>query len=136
MTYWHKARLRGIRRRSPWNLLLIPAAVVPWFVGWWLSASVLAYIYRLIHPSAYFIVLPDTLGGVLIAVGLLFAWCPVAMMIANLLVHTVPAAQRALDREASTVLGTDLRSANRGLMRASAILFPSGMGASLLGLFF
>lgn len=136
MSYWHKSRLRAIRRRSPWNLLLIPAAIVPWFAGWWFSASTLGYIYRLIHPRASFIVLPDTLGGVLISVGLLFAWCPVAMMIGNLLVHAVPAARRALDLEASTVLGTDFRKANRGLMRVSAVLLPLGMVASLVGFFF
>jgi hypothetical protein len=114
---------------------LIPAAIVPWFAGWWFSASVLGYIYRLMHPQASFVVLPDTLGGVLISVGLLFAWCPVAMMIGNLLAHAVPAARRALDQEASTVHGTDFRNANRGLMRACAVLFPLGVGAILVGLF-
>jgi urea transporter len=114
---------------------LIPAAIVPWCAGWWFSAGVLGYIYRLVHPRASFIVLPNTLGGVLIALGLLFAWCPVAMIIGNVLVRAVPAARRALDREASTVPGTDFRNANRGLMRVSAVLLPLGMGASLVGLF-
>jgi len=114
---------------------LIPAAIVPWFAGWWLSASVWGYIYRLMHPRASFIVLPDTIGGVLIAVGLLFALCPVAMMTGNILVHAVPAARRALDQEASAVRGTDFRSSNRGLMRLSAALIPLGMGVSCVGLF-
>jgi len=135
MGYWHKARLRATRRSSPWNLLLIPAAIVPWFVGWWLSASAAGVIYRLMHPRASFILLPDTIGGVLIAVGLLFAWCPVAMMTGNILVYAVPAARRALDQEASTVRGTDFRISNRGLARLSAALIPLGAGVSVVGLF-
>ena len=136
MTYWHNARVRATRRKSAWNLLLIPAAIVPWFLGWWLSAKALGHVYHLMHPRASFAVLPETLGGIAIAIGLLFAWCPVAMMTANFLVHAVPAARRALDREASTARGTDFRSSNRQLMRLSAVLIPIGIGAATVGLLF
>ena len=136
MTYWHRARTRAARRKSPWNLLLIPAALIPWFVGWWLSTIVFGQIYRLTHPGAWFILLPDSLGGVLIALGLLFAWCPVAMLIGNLLVHAVPAARRALDQEASTARGTDYRSSNGALLRLASILVPLGLVVSVVGLFF
>ena len=112
----------------------MPAAVVPWFLGWWLSAVALGHIYRLMHPRASFAVLPDTIGGILIAVGLLFALCPVAMLTGNFLVHAVPAARRALDQEASTIRGTDFRSSNRQLMRLSAALIPMGIGAAGVGL--
>ncbi len=114
---------------------MIPAAIVPWFAGWWLSANALGRVYRLMHPRASFVVLPDTIGGILIAVGLLFAWCPVAMLTANFLVHAVPAARRALDQEASTVRGTDFRSSNRQLIRLLAALVPLGIGAAAVGLF-
>ena len=96
----------------------------------------LGHVYHLLHPRASFVVLPETVGGIAIAVGLLFAWCPVAMMLANLLVHAVPAARRALDREASTARGTDFHSSNRQLMRLSAALIPIGIGASCVGLLF
>jgi len=135
MAYWHRARTQAARRRSPWNLLLIPAAIIPWFVGWWLSASGVGHLYRLMHPHAWFILLPDSIGGVLIALGLLFAWCPVAMLTGNLLVHAVPAARRALDQEASTVRGTDFRSSNRALLRLAGALVLLGLGVSVVGLF-
>ena len=136
MTYWHNARVRASKRKSAWNLLLIPTALVPWLLCWWLSAKALGHVYRLMHPRASFVVLPETLGGIAIAVGLLFAWCPIAMMTANLLVHAVPAARRALDREASTARGTDFRSSNHQLMRLSAVLLPIGIGAACVGLLF
>lgn len=135
MGYWHTVHLRATRRSSAWNLLLIPAAIVPWFAGWWLSANALGHVYLLMHPRASFVVLPDTIGGILIAAGLLFAWCPVAMLTANFLVHAVPAARRALDQEASTVRGTDFRSSNRQLIRLLAALVPMGIGAAAVGLF-
>lgn len=136
MTYWHNARVRATRRKSAWNLLLIPTALVPWFLGWWLSAKALGHVYHLMHPRASFVVLPETIGGIAIAVGLLLAWCPVAMMTANLLVHAVPAARRALDREASTARGTDFRSSNRQLVRLSAALIPIGIVMATVGLLF
>lgn len=135
MSYLHSARLRAVRQKSRWNLLFIPAASVPWFAGWWLSALFFGFIYRLIHPRASFIVLPETIGGIGIAVGLLVAWCPVAALIGNWLAHALPAARRALDQESSTALGTDYRNANRGLVRLAAVLVPLGLAASLVGLF-
>jgi urea transporter len=135
MSYWNQARMRATRRKSLWNLLLIPAAIVPWFAGWWLSVGLAGRMYSMMHPDTSFIVLPDTTGGVLIAVGLLCAWCPVAMITGNVLIHALPAARQALDREASKARGTDFRSANRGLIRLSAVLIPLGVGVSCVGLF-
>lgn len=135
MSYWNQARMRATRRKSLWNLLLIPAAIVPWFAGWWLSASNVGHLYRMLHPQNSCTVLPDTIGGVLIAGGLLFAWCPIAMITGNVLVRAVPAARRALDQESSEARGTDFRSSNRGLTWLSAVLIPLGLGVSCIGLF-
>src|SRR5262245_2669307 len=116
MTYWHNERVRAARRKSAWNVLLIPAALIPCFLGWWLSARALGHVYHLMHPRASFVVLPETVGGIAIAVGLLFAWCPVAMMTANLLVHAVPPARR----------GAAIRNGRRALRLAEQR--PSGWG--------
>ena len=135
MGRYDKARVRAMRRKSPWNLLLIPAVVVPWLGAWWCSIVLLGHAYHLVHPETSFITLPDTFGSILMGLGPLFAWLPVAMVLGNLLVHAIPVARRALDTEAATVPGTDFRSANRGLLRASALLFPLGLAVSLVGLF-
>jgi len=49
------------------------------------------------------------------------------------MVSMVPAARRALEAEAATVPGSDFRSANRGLLKAVAILTPAGILVTLLG---
>lgn len=134
MSFMDEARARARRRRTRWNLLLIPAVAIPWLAAWWFSISALGRVYRLMHPSASFSVLPDTIGGTFMVIGPLIAWLPVAMVVGNLLVHAVPAARRSLDREATTVPGTDFGSSNRGLLRASAVLVPVGLAVGLLGL--
>jgi len=79
-------------------------------------------------------VVPDTVGGIFIAVGSLFAWMGPSMIAANQLVALVPPARHALDQEARTVPGTDRSSANRRLLKVSRILVPAGMLLALVGL--
>ncbi|TMA32570.1 MAG: hypothetical protein E6J87_12525 [Deltaproteobacteria bacterium] len=134
MGYITAARASAKRRRSLWNLLLIPCWIVPWLVLWMASAIALGRLYAQIHSVGGIRILPDTLGGILIAVGLLFAWLAPAMILANLLVSLVPPARRALDREASTVRGTDRASANRGLLKLSCYVSPAGLVAVIAGL--
>jgi hypothetical protein len=80
-------------------------------------------------------VLPDTIGGILMAVGSLFAWLGPAMIAANLLVTTIPPARRALDREALSIPGADRATANRRLLRLTGWLTPAGVAVALAGLF-
>jgi len=98
------------------------------------SAIRFGRLYARIHSLEGIRILPDTLGGILIAVGLLFAWLGPAMVIANLLVSIVSPARRALDREASTVRGTDRASANRGLLELSCYVTPAGLAVAIAGL--
>ena len=35
MSYLDEARSRAKRRKSPWNILLIPAVVLPLLTLWW-----------------------------------------------------------------------------------------------------
>ena len=133
MSYFDEARARAKRRRSPWNLLLIPAFFAPWALLWYASARVLRGVARHSHPELNFVLLPDSAGGILMAIGLLFAWFPIAMVVANLLVTAIPTARRALDNEARGVPGTDLVSANRGLLKAAAFMTPAGWLIAVVG---
>src|SRR2546428_494591 len=110
MGYFEEARRRAKRRRNPLNLLLIPTVVAPWALIWYASARLLGHVARRFHPELNFVLLPDSGGGVLMGLGLLFAWLPVAMVLGNLLVAAIPAVRRALDNEARGVPGTDFAS--------------------------
>lgn len=133
MGYITDARLRAGRRRSRWNLLLIPCYVIPWLLLVFGSALMFGRLHSLIHATEHVGVLPDTIGGILIAVGSLFAWLSPSMIIANQLVSAVPAARRALDQEATSAQGTDRRSANRALLKMSRYLVPAGVLVAIVG---
>lgn len=134
MGYFDEARSRARRRRSPWNLLLIPAFIAAWVLLWYASARVLGNVARRLDPGSSFVLLPDGSAGLLMALGLLFACLPVAMIVGNLLVAALPRARGALDDEARGVPGTDFVSANRGLLTAMAIMTPAGLLVALVGL--
>ena len=133
MGYFKEARARAQRRRSPWNLLLIPAVLGTWLLTWLSSAWALGKLLRLARPGLEFVFLPDSGGGILMVLGLLAAWLPLAMIVGNLLVAAVPPARRALDLEASTVPGTDFSSANKDLLKVAIFLTPAGLVVALLG---
>ncbi len=134
MGYITEARSRAARRRSPWNLLLIPCYLVPWFLLIMGSIIVLGRFYQQVHEADPFAILPDSVGGIFMAVGSLFAWLGPSMILANFLVAIVPPARRALDREAAGVPGTDRAAANRRLLRMSCYLTPAGIAIALLGI--
>src|SRR5262245_5054156 len=133
MGYITEARIRAARRKSAWNLLLIPCYAVPWFLLIFVSVVALGRLYAVVHAGSSFRVLPDTVGGILMAVGSLLAWLGPSMILANHIVSAVPAARRALDREAVMVPGTDRPSANRGLLKISRFLVPGGAFLALVG---
>jgi hypothetical protein len=134
MGYIVAARTRAGRRRSLWNLLLIPCYVGSWFLLILGSLLALGRFYSRVHAVGGFGIVPDTVGGILMAVGSLLAWLGPSMILANLLVAAVPPARRALDREAAAVPGTDRPAANRSLLRLSRYLTPAGVAIALAGI--
>jgi len=132
--YITEARVRAGRRRSGWNLLLIPCYIVPWFLLVFGSLVVLGRLSAVLHDRNDVGVLPDTVGGILIAVGALFIWLGPSMILANQLVSCVRPARRALDLEAATVPGTDRASANGRLLKMTLLVTPMGLVVALVGL--
>jgi hypothetical protein len=135
MPYITVIRERAARRirRSAWDLFLIPCYVIPWFLLVFASVIALGNLYAVRHPGIQFRVLPDTFGAIFMGIGSLFTWFGPSMIIANLLVSAVPAARRALDREAAGVPGSDRAAANRGLVQLSLLLTPVGAVIAFLG---
>ena len=134
MGYITNARIRAGSRRSLWNLLLIPCYALPWFLLTFVSLFALGKAYAVLNAAKDVQLVPDTVGGILMALGSLFAWLGPAMIGANLLVAAVPPARRALDREASSIPGSDRTAANRSLLRLSCYLTPAGAVIALTGL--
>jgi hypothetical protein len=132
MAYLDDARSRAKRRKSPWNLLLIPAVLLPWGALCWVTWAAFAQAYRAMHPEQQFTGLPDGIAGIIMAVAPFFAWIGPSMILGNLFVAAIPQARRVLDAEASGFPGTDRRSANRGLLRMSVVMTPPCLLIGLL----
>jgi hypothetical protein len=132
--YITETGVRAGRRRSGWNLLLIPSYIVPWFLLVFGSLVALGRLYAFLHDRTDVGVVPDTGGGILMAVGALFMWLGPSMILANQLVSFVRPARRALDLEAAAAPGTDRASANRGLLKMTLLVTPVALTVALVGL--
>jgi len=51
MGYYEEARRRAQRRRSPWDLLLIPAVVLPAGSLWWGAVKSLEALHAVLYPG-------------------------------------------------------------------------------------
>ncbi|MDR3456588.1 MAG: hypothetical protein P4N60_04025 [Verrucomicrobiae bacterium] len=117
--YFDRARQRATRRKSRWNLLLLPAVILG--IG-----SVVFFIVRLADIYLGYrgcppLFSPDTpeWKQIVVVCGALFVSMPVGMVLANVLVWLIPPARRALNAEAKGRSGTDYRTSQRHLIYIS-----------------
>ena len=127
-----EARKRAQRRKSKWNLLLIPAVFLPLVLFACLTSYGLFFLRDLIHGQIQNSS-DKNIGEILMAVSPLIGWAPIAAIFGNYLVKLIPTAQTVLDQEASTVLGTDFVSANRDLWKLGKISVPGCILVGLIG---
>jgi hypothetical protein len=117
--YLDRARQRATRRKSRWNLLLLPAVVLSIgsvaFTIVWLSDLYLGF--RGCPP----LFSPDTpeWRKTIVVCSALFVSLPLGMLLGNLLVWLIPPARRALNQEAEAHPGTDYRTSQRHLIYLS-----------------
>jgi hypothetical protein len=127
------ARARMRRRRSPWNLLLFPAALGTLVVLWYPTAFALGKVHLIAHATSSSALLPNGPGGGLMVLGSLLASFAPAMFLANCLAWLVPAARRTFQAEAEPIPDLTFRSANRGFLRMALLLGPIGLTIGLIG---
>ena len=116
MSYIEEARTRARRRKSRWNLLLIPAVLVPTAVLWASGMLVAEQVHMRYFPEES---LANGEGPwiVIAAIAPLFAAIPVGMLVGNFTVHRIEAARAALDREASSDPTLGYRASRAALVR-------------------
>jgi len=133
--YFQEARARARRRKSPWNLLLIPFTTAGVGCSWYLMAKIMASLYQTRHPGYTFGHTRTNLGGDLIYVPLLLAAFPMGMMIGNILIWCIPPARRVLDQEAKGVWHASFKQSMRDLALFEVVILPIAIALSLLGTF-
>ena len=132
MNYAADSQERARRRKSAWNLLLIPAVVLPFVAGWSGVVFALDVVHRWIHPGERLFGATG-IGPILTVVGVMFAMLLPALITGNLLVRKIVPAARDLNREAAAVPGTSFHDAQRSLVRMAAFAVTVGMAIAAGG---
>ncbi len=132
MSYLAEAQKRAQRRRSAWNLLLIPAVLLP--LG--LLVSGLVLVLQFLHQARYSaqaLASASGFGPIFTTIGALLAAIPLSLLIGNRLVWLIIPTRRVLEHEARAVPKTDFVSAQRQLIRFGRIAVPVSLGLAVLG---
>ena len=124
MSYIEEVRNRAKRRRSRWNLLLIPAVLLPLVLILVGTMFLVAALHSTIYPGQN---LNNARGiaSILATVPLLFGGLPLSMLIGNMIVSAVTPARRALDEEAALVPGTSFEAAQSRVRALALYLIPA-----------
>jgi hypothetical protein len=132
-SYLAEAQQRARRRRSPWNLILIPAFVASLGLLWWFFVALLLVAHRNLYSGQDLYSKPRGIGPILTAVSPLFAAIPLAMLFGNALVWLIPPARRALEREATLVPRASFQTTQGCLLRGSTLMVPIALALGILG---
>jgi hypothetical protein len=127
-----KARAR--RRKSRWNLLLVPAVLLPLVALWVAGVLVAQHAHTLLYPgqtlrnaTGYWVVVA-TLAPV-------FAAVPLGMLAGNFLVWLVGPARRVLNREAASDPALTFGATQAALLRVARLGVALGVIVTTLGTF-
>jgi hypothetical protein len=140
--YFGRARQRAQRRKSVWNLLLIPLVFGFVVATTYVLFRVMWEVHTAIYPShvgrlAEFwgknISLGSFVSSLLLLLPLFFASLPIGMILANLIAWLIPSARRIFDREAEGVAGASFTEAISGLWKVALVLVPICLVLSSIG---
>jgi len=133
MRYFDEARRRAQRRRSPWNLLLIPAMVLPAAGLWWGAVKSLEALHAVFYPAENLLTSSNGIGPIVATLSPFFSVLPLAMIAGNYLVWLIPPARRVLDREADSYPENRFLESQRQLIQFSKYIVPIGLGIGVIG---
>jgi hypothetical protein len=134
-----RARFRAQRRKSPWNLILIPLVFGGWLGTWYLVFRLVWTYHVWLYPDHHFrnfwhkgISFPSFALSFL----MLFAPMPGALSLGfiagNLVSWLIKPARKTFEAESVGYPGTSFRESNAGLLKLAMRTFPIGVAVSLL----
>ncbi len=120
------------RTRSPWNLLFPPLVLAVGGLAW----LGLALAVHALHARAGELPFPlvrSGLAGLLMFAPICLPAATIGLLGANAVARLVPPARRALDAESSGHPGADYAAAQRGLLKAAALLLLVTLPMAVVG---
>jgi hypothetical protein len=123
---------RAKRRKSPWNLVLISAVLLPLCAIWWGSFLGLEAVHAYLYPGQLFRNCSGV-GTVLAAVAPVLGSVPISFLLGNLFVWSIPAARRTLDNEAKKYPSTSFKNSQQALGKIAIFVVPASVLVSIVG---
>lgn len=140
--YWGRARQRAQRRRSWWNLVLIPLVIGGVALTFYALFQLMWQVHVMIYPEhagqlgdfwRKYVSFRSFISSFLLAVPLGIVALPLGMIAANIVAWSIPPARRAFAREAEGVAGAPLRQSLGELGKLALFLLPLCLTLSLIG---
>ena len=140
--YFHEARARAERRKSPWNLILIPLVIISGVFVYIIQFNILWFIRAIIYPNhsgqlcefwREGLSLAAFISSFLLAIPILFSSLAIGMIIANLLAWCIIPARRTFDKEAQGIKETSFRESMKKLGKTAMYLMPICFVLGLIG---
>jgi hypothetical protein len=137
--FYAAAKFRAQRRRSAWNLILIPLSLAGWLGTWYGLFRVVWAFHVLFYPQHVFrdfwpdgISFPSFVPSFL----MIFALAPGALcfglVVANCIAWLLFPARRTFDAESVGHPGTSFRESTGALLRLALWTIPTGLIIALL----
>ena len=139
---FNQALVRARRRKTPWNLALIPLVFGGWLVLWWAFLRLAWRAHELLYPEhagrlrdfwPAGVSAAPFVSSLLIVFGPMVPALVIGMLIANALLWLVRPARQALEAEARPHPGTDFRTAQRTLLRIAVWSLLLGSAVTFMG---
>jgi hypothetical protein len=138
--FFTEARLRARRRKSAWNLILIPPALFGWLGSWYGFFRIVWAFHQTLYPQhALRDFWQEGVGFASFVPGFLMLFAPfpaaicIGLIFANCVAWLIPSARRTLDAEAEGHKGTGFRESTEALLRLAKWAIPGGLIIALVG---
>jgi hypothetical protein len=131
--YVADTRERAKRRRSKWNLLLIPFAIAGIGLSWYGLTRPLLMLRTFFFPHDAFLMNGTRLGNIVTYVAPGFSALGIGLVFANACIWMILPARRALDEEASGAKGVQFKASNVALLRFTGIVSAAALPLAVLG---
>jgi len=137
--FYSAARLRAARRKSAWNLVLIPPAILGW-LGCWYGLFRIVWAFHLwLYPQHLFrdfwqegISLRSFAPSFLMVFGPFFGALCIGLIFANCVAWLILPARRKLDEESQSYPGTGFRESTVALIRLAGWAVSLGLVVALI----
>ena len=140
-TKWYmEARHQAQRRKSRWNLILIPLCGGAWLVGWYALFRLVWIFHTTLYPEHALrdfwhegISFKSFVSSFLMVFAIAPAALSIGSMVGNLLAYAIPPARRTFDAESKGYPGTSFPEGMRFLWKVTAWALPLGLLVALIG---